>query len=150
MRHFYEATGPARRALGHLKRGEIEPPPSAIRVRKEGPRFPGDPGGIAARRTALFSDPNQGKGPPYFLRHFHEADGPALRAMGCLKKGGIAPPASAIRARKEGPVNWSGQARDLRRPPHRKTTLFSDPNRGDGPPISCALSTKQMARRRNA
>ena len=36
------------------------------------------------------------------MRHFREADGPALD---CLKKVEIDPPIAAIRGRKEGPVN---------------------------------------------
>ena len=49
---------------------------------------------------------------PYFLRHFHEADGPA---PGCLKKSGeIEPSLAAIRGGKEGPVNWRRAARDFR------------------------------------
>ena len=50
-------------------------------------------------------------GRPYFLRHFHEAAGPALV---CLIMVDIDPAVSATRGRKSGPVNWREMARDSR------------------------------------
>ena len=106
------------RPIGWLKWGKIEACESAIMAREEGPvnwdgrsaisgRSSRNNGQSQPRRKARFWGPNRGRG-PLFLAPF-----PRPR-WGDAKRGEIEAPGAAIRATKEGPVNWRRAVRDSR------------------------------------
>ena len=162
MRHF---THP----LEWLKGGKFEPPLAATRVRKVGPvnwrgavrDFRGGNGGIMARQHRARRRPSS-RTPikAIFYARFPRSRWPG---DGAPKKGNVEPSLAAISVRTEGPVNWRWAIRDFRiamlesrsvaaapGDPCPRRPSFPDTNCGGEPPISCAISTKPLARRRGS
>ena len=128
LRHFDEATGPT---MGFLTRGEIEPPLSAIRVRKEAPLIGAGRSVISGgswrnhgqsppRQTTLFSDHNQGDGS-------HISGAGSTPPPGCIKRGQSEETLSAIRVRIGGLLT------------RRRLAAISWMDDGQSPPIQTAL-----------